>query len=386
MIDKWNASELKNNSAEFSKVICNEFFSYKEKIEGTEIINLTEIKQLNLFILKSIFDKWKTETENLRSPYFDYSHPEVNKAFEEFMNILSRHISISKAHFGGLVEKSLADTVSLYQSPRDFFLEQMRNLPEFKLTQEWLQTNGKFFYDYNWVLRELSAKLSGVQFVYANEANEWIQEILPDSKVENHESEIKDIKKIIGITEHQTEGKNPYQSFFDSIEEYKQTKKTTEAPEALNIESVRAEEPNIIKEVVEVPAEAPKLEIKQEPALQTQAKPVIPSYSVSEEKNSTINDVMHNSTDSESLGDLYQKKKIENIRGNISLNQKFLFINNLFGGNSQIFNQAIDELEVCGSFQEAKDQMLKKYMPQFKWNLNNPETEEFLDLLKRRYN
>ncbi|MBK9511549.1 MAG: hypothetical protein IPO04_19930 [Cytophagaceae bacterium] len=80
------------------------------------------------------------------------------------------------------------------------------------------------------------------------------------------------------------------------------------------------------------------------------------------------------------------KKKIENIRGNISLNQKFLFINNLFGGNSQIFNQAIDELEVCGSFQEAKDQMLKKYMPQFKWNLNNPETEEFLDLLKRRYN
>ncbi|MBK6977969.1 MAG: hypothetical protein IPH28_13415 [Cytophagaceae bacterium] len=121
MIDKWNASELKNNSAEFSKVICNEFFSYKEKIEGTEIINLTEIKQLNLFILKSIFDKWKTETENLRSPYFDYSHPEVNKAFEEFMNILSRHISISKAHFGGLVEKSLADTVSLYQSPKDFF-------------------------------------------------------------------------------------------------------------------------------------------------------------------------------------------------------------------------------------------------------------------------
>lgn len=91
---------------------------------------------------------------------------------------------------------------------------------------------------------------------------------------------------------------------------------------------------------------------------------------------------MHNSTDSESLGDLYQKKKIENIRGNISLNQKFLFINNLFGGDSQIFNQAIDELEVCGSFQEAKDQMLKKYMPQFKWNLNNPETEEFLDLLK----
>ena len=383
MIDKWNASEIKNNSAEFSKVICNEFFSYKEKIEGTEIINLTEIKQLNLFILKAIFDKWKTESENLRSPYFDYNNPEVNKAFEDFMNILSRHISIAKNHFSPLVEKSLADTISLYQSPKEFFLEQMRNLPEFKLTQEWLQTNGKFFYDYNWVLRELSAKLNGVQFVYANEASEWIQEILPDTKIENHESEIKDIKKIIGINENQSSGQNPYQSFFDSIEEYKQTKKSTEAqPPPVYEAPVTIQPP-----VYEVPAEAPKLEIKQEPVQQVMTTPLeTPVLKSEEPKNDTINDVMHNAMESDSVADIYQKKKIENIRNNISLNQKFLFINNLFGGNSQIFNQAIDELEVCGSFQEAKEQMLKKYMPQFKWSLNSPETEEFLDLLKRRFN
>ena len=100
----------------------------------------------------------------------------------------------------------------------------------------------------------------------------------------------------------------------------------------------------------------------------------------------TLNESMQLNSDSSSLSDFHQKRKIDSIKGNISLNQKFLFINNLFGSDSSVFNAAIDELESCNSFSEAKEQMIKKYMPNYKWDLNSPEAEEFFDILKRRFN
>ena len=53
MTNKWNTAEIKNYSNAFSKTICEEFYMAKETISGAEILSLTEVKQLNLFILKN---------------------------------------------------------------------------------------------------------------------------------------------------------------------------------------------------------------------------------------------------------------------------------------------------------------------------------------------
>jgi hypothetical protein len=107
---------------------------------------------------------------------------------------------------------------------------------------------------------------------------------------------------------------------------------------------------------------------------------------IEKETTVTLHESMQMTSDNSSLSDFHQKRKIDSIKGNISLNQKFLFINNLFGSDSNVFNGAIEELENCSNFSEAKEQMIKKYLPKYKWDLNSPEAEEFFDILKRRFN
>jgi hypothetical protein len=379
MTNKWNVAEIKNTSQAFAEVVCEEYFKTKENINGSEIIGLTEIKQLNLFILKELFEKWQIEISNIKSPYFNYSEPEVQKALDDFMNILSRHIHVNSENFKGILETSVKKTIGLFSDPKSFFVEEMRSLTDFKLTADWLTKNGKFFKDYNWVLRELLTKLNGVSFIYANEAIDFINQFFDDNRIEDHTKELSDISKIADEHSPAASANNPYQSFFDSIEEYKMAKPQMIAKESEvdvhAVEVVEKDEPITEMRLTQV-QEKIETVITENPVTKT----------IEKETTVTLHESMQLTSENSSLSDFHQKRKIDSIKGNISLNQKFLFINNLFGSDSNIFNGAIDELENCNSFSEAKDQMIKKYLPKYKWDLNSPEAEEFFDILKRRYN
>lgn len=379
MTNKWNVAEIKNTSHGFAEVVCEEYFKSKENINGSEIINLTEVKQLNLFILKELFEKWQKEVTNLKSPYFNYSEPEVQKALDDFMNILSRHISIGREHFRGVLENAVKRTISLYSDPKSYFVEEMRNLPEFKLTEDWLTKNGKFFKDYNWVLRDLLSKLNGVNFIYSNEAIDFINQFFEGNKMEDHSTELSDISKIAGVNQPTTNG-NPLQSFFDSIEEYKASK-----PQMVTREEVfHHPEVEVVHQKDEPITEMRLTQVQEKIETVIMENPV--TKTIEKETTVTLHESMQLTSENSSLSDFHQKRKIDSIKGNISLNQKFLFINNLFGSDSNIFNGAIEELENCSNFSEAKEQMIKKYLPKYKWDLNSPEAEEFFDILKRRFN
>ncbi len=379
MTNKWNEAEIKNTSQAFAEVVCEEYFKSKENINGGEIINLTEVKQLNLFILKELFEKWQKEITNLKSPYFNYSEPEVQKALDDFMNILSRHISIRKEHFKLILENAVKSTILLFSEPKSYFVEEMRNLPEFKLKVEWLTKNGKFFKDYNWVLRDLLSKLNGVNFIYSNEAIDFVNQFFDGNQVEDHETELSDIVKVAGIHREISNG-NPLQSFFDSIEEYKLSKPQMVSRE----EVVHRPEEEVFHYKDEPITEMRLTQVQEKIETVIMEDPI--TKTIEKETTVTLHESMQLTSENSSLSDFHQKRKIDSIKGNISLNQKFLFINNLFGSDSNIFNGAVEELENCNSFTEAKEQMIKKYLPKYKWDLNSPEAEEFFDILKRRFN
>jgi hypothetical protein len=403
MTYKWNLTDFQNNANEYAKVICNEFFKTKENINGDEIMSITEVKQLNLFIVKELYDSWHDENQKLKSPYFDYAKPEVKKALDEFMNILSRNISINKVNFQALLEKATKNTAELYLEPKNYFVEEMRNLPDFKLDESWLKKNGKFFKDYNWVLRELLNRLNGLDFAFANEAIDWVNDIFVTNEIENHDKELLDISKLVGTVKAEIiKSEVTGTSFFDTINVPEENKKALIAKKELineeKIEELKQDtkiEPSIIlPEIIETPVAEPEkpfsyfADIKTEPIVVKEPHAYTETIKSSEEEVLTLNESLQKNTENNesSLSEFHQNRKIETIKGNISLNQKFLFINNLFGGNHDGFEAAIDELEICNNFNDAKDQMLKKYMPQYKWNLQSPEAEEFFDLLKRRFN
>ena len=89
--------EYINSYAEaYANRIVDRYFSENSIIDGENILTLTEIQQINLFIIKNIMVKWQAEAKKIRSPFFNYSSPEVQNALQDFMNVLSRNINIEQ--------------------------------------------------------------------------------------------------------------------------------------------------------------------------------------------------------------------------------------------------------------------------------------------------
>jgi hypothetical protein len=373
---KWNSADAKTYAKAFSQLICSEYFNNRNSISGSEILKLTEIKQLNLMIVRVLYEKWQEDIARLKSPYFDFDNDEVQKAFKEFKNILSRNISVKKDHFEEVLQKAVYATLELNLSSETFFESLMKDLPDFKLTQDWLKLNGKYFVSHNWVLAELLNRLQGMPVVYANQAIDWVKEIL-QSKQEQPSNDVEQFDKILAIPFNENFQQSAANtSFFDDAFAIPPTSKEAQI------------ENRYVPPVV-------KLEPAEQPFEIERATKVVEENKSKTYEPISLNDMHLGATKTlnekiikdeiRSLSDNHSKGKITSIRTAISLNQRFLFINNLFGGNVQAFTSALDEMEASDSFSMAKEKMLKKYLPQYKWDILSPEAEEFFDILRRRF-
>lgn len=375
MTSKSNPSEIEKISKNFTNKIVEEFFIDKNEITGDQILNLTEFKQLNLFIVKELYKKWNEEQSKIRSPFFNYHDPEVKKSLEDLMNVLSRNILVKKEEFAQLLKVACTDTINLYQDPKEYFSVIFRLLPDFKIDCDWFNQNGKFYKDYGWVLKELMDKANG-EFLYANDAVLIVNESINGVNKEDHSAELSEIWKIAGekisnASPVVPDTKDSNQSFFDSIETYKQTKVSEPLAQTLAASQTIVDNGQATS-----------------PALKMEPQVVVETPRIENTKNEelSLNDSLTSKTeDNNSISDTYQNRKIESIKGNISLNQKYLFINNLFDGDANVFDRVIAEIESCTSLQQAKDNVLKTYIDRYRWNLTSPEAEEFFDVLKKRF-
>jgi hypothetical protein len=85
-----------------------------------------------------------------------------------------------------------------------------------------------------------------------------------------------------------------------------------------------------------------------------------------------------------SLASKLSKTKIKDLVNSIGLNEKFLFINELFGGNSSLYNQ---EIQVLNTQNNGNDAMkyFHELQQKFNWEKEGKEYEKFKDLIERRY-
>ena len=117
-------SEVPSISQKIGESICDKTFQNYTKIDGEQLISLTNSRQVNSFIIRSLFSQWRKEVEKLESPYFDFKHEKVQEALKSFMNVLSNHISIDRAHLQPILVQAIADATYIAFAPRTF-LEQV---------------------------------------------------------------------------------------------------------------------------------------------------------------------------------------------------------------------------------------------------------------------
>ncbi len=80
-----------------------------------------------------------------------------------------------------------------------------------------------------------------------------------------------------------------------------------------------------------------------------------------------------------------QKKRIADLKAAIGINEKFLFINELFEGNLALYNEGIEKLNSCTNINDAKGYVDGELRTKFNWT-NSPKADKMLmELIERRF-
>jgi hypothetical protein len=314
-----NYKGISDYSKNFSDKIIEGTFSKKDKIAGEEILSITQIKQVNLFILMNIFQKWQGEVNKIKSPYFDYGAMEVQQAVENLMNVLSRNINISKNDFKPLVEKSVQQAILVIFSPYDYyrmeFFSQSRTIKELKEAQKFIKVNA-------FLLKAVIEQSERRGIVSIDKEKGML--ILDEAMENTHETP---------------------EEFDRFIQQFSEI-------EPLNLSQLYSEKDSNNNSKID--------------------------------EFFTLNDQFLQEP-KPTLADLHREVKIENIKGYITINQRFMFVNDLFNGNSEEFNAAVDELENKQTFDQALEFLKTNYGDKNGWDMESETLVEFLDVVSKRY-
>lgn len=353
MDNKLNYNSIEAYSAAYTKKLINNFFSMEESINGKQILTLSSIQQVNLLIIKNLFQKWKKETGKLQSPYFDYDDEEVRKALQHFMNVLSNHITIKKNHFEPLLKKSVTDAIFLIFSPYIFYSKEINHPERTRISLNDLIDIGKYVKVNKLLLDNLirQFKEQDISVVFNDEGISIFNEVYENSDlpVVSWDEYFKKFSEIHPLT-------------FDMIFEEGQDESSDE---------------DFVKPLVK----------DNEKAGFTREKKETETIKNLNERFHKPQKTLHEqlaSKPSSTLADLHQRNKISSIKKYITLNQKFMFINELFSGHQPEYQEAIERLETSSNHREALS-VIKVYQEKHQWDNEAEEAKEFLEIIAKKF-
>ena len=114
-------------------------------------------------------------------------------------------------------------------------------------------------------------------------------------------------------------------------------------------------------------------------------EPVIPQKPmVQSEPKRSLNDLFNEQREDHSISSQYRHAKVGDLTKAISINDKFIYIKELFHNRGEDFSASIRRLNECKSMDEAFD-CLEELKQTFFWDSKSDAYLSFCDLLRRKY-
>lgn len=140
---------------------------------------------------------------------------------------------------------------------------------------------------------------------------------------------------------------------------------------AIPVQAVQAETEEIRQELPEE---------KETPA-QPEPNPVDEPEAPVKEEEETPEKVIPAERPGLFLNDLLEKKNLSDFRKAFSLNDRFRFRRELFGGDEARMNEAINDLNNLHSYEESVSYLNNE----LKWNMEDEAVADFIKLLEKRF-
>jgi hypothetical protein len=328
MESKLNYDAIETYVKAYSSKLNDNLFTEKELITGDDILNIP-VSQVGLLILNKIYQSWALEAEKLKSPYFDYESKAVHDSMQKLMNVLSKNILVKRGDFEPMLIRAVHDTLLLLISPYSYY----KILLEKESTSiEVLQALAKFVKINKGVLSNMLEKLNNSADLI-NDPDTLLNEVFSslDETPQNNDTEIQKFAELHSLNET---------DFY-------------------------------LAETEETVLQAHEFEDDED--------------EVEPGSEKTINDnFVDNSY--ETVADTLQRgQEVNTLKSMLTINQKFMFINDLFNDNQNDFNKVLDFLESCETKEAAVSFINNNYLKHNIWNANAPQVKEFMGLLDKKF-
>ncbi len=99
----------------------------------------------------------------------------------------------------------------------------------------------------------------------------------------------------------------------------------------------------------------------------------------------TLHDKISHTKEDKSLAGKLQKNPIADLKKAIGINQKFAFINELFDGDSNSYNTAIDKINSFTEHQQAVSFIETELVPVYGWTPDGESYAQLQELISRRF-
>ena len=160
------------------------------------------------------------------------------------------------------------------------------------------------------------------------------------------------------------------------------------AEEVVTLEEENHDEDDILqfippKKAPAQPQPTPTPAPKSEP-VQKNAPVPAPENPIQKPQQRSLNDLFNERREDHSISSQYQHAKVGDLTKAISINDKFIYIKELFHNRGEDFSASIKLLNECKNMDEAFD-CLEELKQKFFWDSKSDAYLSFCDLLRRKY-
>lgn len=436
-----NTDYLHNYSRDLALLLSNKFFANTDIITGEQILEFSNIKQINFLIFKILEERWEAEASRLESPFFDYSQPEVQDGLRTFLNVLSRHIRVQKKAFTAILIEAIYGTLQLVLDPRSFYEQEIQKPAKIKLTAEYYRRSVKYI-QYNreifktfvgelalryndtfqaedaltvwhntlrdhwryiepieWRVKAFNSMLElSIDSIYtrATEAEVEVQTVVvEDAKVEEKE-EAKEEEVVENIAleslptaeeeeeEEETKEEESIENVtFESLPTLDETAKEEEKEDEEHEEET--ETIDAVLESLPTLDEIEKEEETKEDETTQYFAEIGKEIETPAETNTTpTTDKENTAPEPDTIVSKYRQERVSSLLDAIPLHEKFTFIDELFGGDNLAFQDALEKIDKSPNYEDAR-RLTNQYILQFNWDFDRDSTQDFLAWLGRRF-
>ncbi|MCZ4244598.1 hypothetical protein [Pedobacter punctiformis] len=203
------------------------------------------------------------------------------------------------------------------------------------------------------------------------------EEILAHKKkIHDKEEAPVEVENEVSVVEEDEIGPEPFLIPTEQAEEIETPKIETPFVEEKTEEPVEELKNTIFDEPIISPV------VEERPAFVPEAVPVKPVVQPIVEKSvPTLNDLL-----SKTNGQTEEvKAPIQDLKQAINLNEKLLFVKDLFGGYNMAYSEALDLVNRMNNFEAADSFLQKNYAAKNNWAAKQATVDQFYELLNRRF-